>query len=149
MLKQDWGKIINLSGGGGMAAWAHLSAYCSSKAAVVRLTEGLALELANTNVQLNALGPGSINTKLWEDLRDSAQESGTADIYEVGQRVTSGGGASMEPVAQLAVFLASEDSQNLSGRIFSAILDDFSKLAPLIPDIMASDAYMLRRVELA
>jgi len=48
----------------------------------------------------------------------------------------------------LAVFLASDDSGKLSGRLFSAFLDDFANLPPLIPEIMASDAYMLRRREL-
>ena len=146
MLSQDQGKIINLSGGGGMFAWGQMSAYCSSKAAVVRLTEGLALELEGTNVQVNALGPGSINTKMWEEMRDSAKEAGAADIYEVGQRVTSGGGASIDQVAELAVFLASDDSGKLSGRLVHSLLDDFSNLPPRIPEIMASDAFLLRRV---
>ena len=149
MLGQDRGKIINFSGGGGMFAWGQMSAYCATKAAVVRLTEGLALELAGTNIQVNALGPGSINTKMWEEMRDAAEAAGATDIYELGQRVTSGGGASVEQVADLAVFLASDDSGNLSGRLISSFLDDFSSLPPLIPEIMASDAYLLRRKELA
>lgn len=149
MLGQDSGKIINLSGAGGMSAWAQMSAYCSSKAAVVRLTEALALELAGTNIQVNAFGPGSINTRMWEEMRDSAKEAGATEIYELGQRVTSGGGASIEKAAELAVFLASDESGNLSGRVFSSFLDDFANLPPQIPDIMASDAYLLRRKELA
>ncbi len=148
MLRQDRGKIINLSGAGGMSGWGQMSAYCASKAAVVRLTEGLALELAGTNIQVNAFGPGSINTKMWEEMRDAAEAAGATDIYELGQKVTSGGGESVEQAADLAVFLASDDSGNLSGRLFSAFLDDFSSLPPLIPDIMASDAYLLRRMEL-
>ena len=148
MLSQDSGKIINLSGAGGMSAWGQMSAYCASKAAVVRLTEALALELEGTNIQVNAFGPGSINTKMWEEMRDSAMEAGATEIYDLGQRVTSGGGASVEQAAELAVFLASDDSGKLSGRLFSAFLDDFANLPPLIPEIMASDAYMLRRREL-
>ena len=148
MITQDRGKIINLSGAGGMSGWGQMSAYCASKAAVVRLTEGLALELAGTNIQVNAFGPGSINTKMWEEMRDAAEAAGATDIYELGQKVTSGGGESVEQAADLAVFLASDDSGNLSGRLFSAFLDDFSSLPPLIPDIMASDAYLLRRMDL-
>ena len=132
-----------------MLAWGQMSAYCSSKAAVVRLTEGLALELASTNVQVNALGPGSINTKMWEEMRDAAKDAGATEIYEVGQKVTSGGGASIEQVAELAVFLASNDSGKLSGRLVHSLMDDFPNLPPRIPEIMASDAYLLRRVELA
>jgi len=62
MRQHDYGKIINLSGAGATNAWRHLSAYSASKVAVVRLTETLALELEGTNIQVNALGPGSIHT---------------------------------------------------------------------------------------
>lgn len=145
MIRQDRGKIINLSGAGGIFAWANMSAYCASKAAVVRLTEALALELADTNIQVNALGPGSIHTKMWDEMRDAAEVAGAAVIFEAGKRVTSGGGASIEQVADLAVLLASDDSGGLSGRLISSVLDDFNALPQRIPEIMASDAYLLRR----
>jgi NAD(P)-dependent dehydrogenase (short-subunit alcohol dehydrogenase family) len=70
MHKQNRGKIINLSGAGATNAWRNLSAYGVSKVAVVRLTETLALELEGANIQVNALGPGSIHTQMWEELRD-------------------------------------------------------------------------------
>ena len=147
MVERDSGTVINLSGGGGMLAWPHMSAYCSSKAAVVRLTEGLAMELAQTNVHVNALGPGSIHTRMWEEMRDAAGEAGVEKIHELGRKVTSGGGASIEQVAELAVFLASSDAGSLSGRLISAVLDDFSNLPERIPEIMESQVYQLRRVE--
>ena len=148
MLQQDRGKIINLSGGGGTFAWENMSAYCCSKVAVVRLTEGLALELARTNIQINALDPGSIHTGMWEEMRDSAAQAGADQLYEVGKRVTSGGGASIEQTAALAVFLASDESGNLSGRLVSQVLNDMSNLPDRIPEIMASEALLIRRVEL-
>ena len=91
MLKQNRGKIINLSGSGSTSAPFHLSAYGSSKAAVIRLTEILSLELAHTNVQVNALGPGSINTRMWEQIRDDAAAVGDTELSEFGERVTRGG----------------------------------------------------------
>jgi 3-oxoacyl-[acyl-carrier protein] reductase len=147
MLRQDRGKIINLSGTGGAFARRHLSAYCASKAAVVRLTETLALELAGTNVKVNALGPGSIHTRMREEMRDAAARAGATDLYELGRRVTSGGGASVQPAGDLAVFLASDDSGDLSGRLISAVTDDFPNLTPRISEIMSTDTYTLRRVE--
>jgi NAD(P)-dependent dehydrogenase (short-subunit alcohol dehydrogenase family) len=148
MYQHHRGKIINLSGAGATSAWRHLSAYGTSKVAVVRLTETLALELEGTNIQVNALGPGSIHTQLWEDLRDEAQAAGDAPLYALGQRVTSGGGASLERATALAVFLASEASGALSGRLISAVTDDFPNLPTQIRRIMASDAFTLRRVDL-
>ena len=148
MLKQDRGKIINLSGSGSTSAPYHFSAYGSSKAAIIRLTEILSLELAHTNIQVNALGPGSINTRMWEQIRDDAAAIGDTELYEFGRRVTSGGGASIEKAAELAVWLASDTSANLSGRMIHAVTDDFPNLASRIPEVMASDAYTLRRMGL-
>ena len=148
MHKQHRGKIINLSGAGATNAWRNLSAYGASKVAVVRLTETLALELEGTNIQVNALGPGSIHTQMWEELRDSAYTVGDAQLYELGQRVTSGGGASLERATALAVFLASDTSGALSGRLISAVTDDFANLPAQLQRIMSSDAFTLRRVAL-
>jgi NAD(P)-dependent dehydrogenase (short-subunit alcohol dehydrogenase family) len=148
MHKQSRGKIINLSGAGATNAWRNLSAYGVSKVAVVRLTETLALELEGANIQVNALGPGSIHTQMWEELRDSAHTAGDTQLYALGQRVTSGGGASLERAAALAVFLASDASGTLSGRLISAVTDDFPNLPTQIQRIMASDALTLRRVDL-
>jgi hypothetical protein len=69
-------------------------------------------------------------------------------LYALGQRVTSGGGASLEGAAALAVFLASEASGALSGRLISAVTDDVPNLPTQIRRIMASDAFTLRRVDL-
>ena len=147
MAANGGGRIINLSGSGATSAPYHLSAYGSSKAAIIRLTEILALELADKNIQVNALGPGSIHTRMWEEITDGARASGDSDLYEFGLQVTGGGGASIERAAELAVWLAGEDSRGLSGRLIHAVADDFPSLTPRIPQIMASDLYTLRRDE--
>jgi NAD(P)-dependent dehydrogenase (short-subunit alcohol dehydrogenase family) len=148
MYKQNRGKIINLSGAGASNAWRNLSAYGTSKVAVVRLTEILALELEGTNIQANAMGPGSIHTQMWEELRDGASAVGDAQLYARGQRVTGGGGASLEGAAALAVFLASDASGTLSGRLINTVTDDVPNLPAQIQRIMSSDAFTLRRVDL-
>ncbi len=148
MLEQSGGKIINLSGAGATNAWSNMSAYCSSKAAVVRLTEVLAQELDGKGITVNALGPGSVHTSMWDKMTEQAAEAGADFIHELGLRVTSGGGASIDECAELAVWLASDESGALTGRLISAATDDFRGLPPRIAEIMAGDAYTLRRVGL-
>ena len=148
MLERTGGKIINLSGAGATNAWSNMSAYCSSKAAVVRLTEVLAQELDGQGITVNALGPGSVHTSMWDRMTDQAAEAGADFIHQLGLRVTSGGGASIDECAELAVWLASEDSGSLTGRLISATTDDFRGLPPRITEIMAGEAYTLRRVGL-
>lgn len=140
MLERNRGKIINMSGGGSLKGGPDMSAYGSTKAAVVRLTECLAMELAQTNVCVNAVAPGTIQTRMLEEIQE---------VYEAaGVEMPSGGWGSLERAADLVLFLASGDSGNLSGRLVSAVWDDYSNLPERIPEIMESDAYQLRRVEL-
>ena len=147
MLEQGGGKIINLSGAGVANAWSNMSAYCASKAAVVRMTEVLAQELQERNILVNALGPGSVHTSMWERMTEQAADAGAEFIHNIGQRVLTGGGASIDDCAELAVWLASEESGALTGRIISAAADDFRSLGSMIDEIMDSDAYTLRVVK--
>ena len=148
MLQQGSGRIINLSGAGVANAWSNMSAYCSSKAAVVRLTEVIAQELDGKGITVNALGPGSVHTSMWERMTEQAADAGAEFIHQLGQRVLSGGGAPIDDCAELAVWLASGESGALTGRIISAAADDYRSLEPQIDAIMEGDAYTLRVVKL-
>ena len=82
------------------------------------------------------------------ELAQAVRKGTRADqIHEAGLRVTSGGGASIDRCAELAVWLAGSGADGLNGRIISARDDDFEALSPSIPEIMASDLYTLRRME--
>jgi NAD(P)-dependent dehydrogenase (short-subunit alcohol dehydrogenase family) len=143
MLEQGSGRIVNMSGVGGP----NVTAYDAAKVAIVNLTENLALELADTAITVNAISPGSIHTRMWEETRDLAKEIGDTAMYERGVQVTSGEGASIERAASLAVFLGSDDCGTLSGRLIRAFADRFEDFPANIDAIMESDAYQLRRVD--
>ena len=142
MLERGGGRIVNMSGVGGP----NDTSYDAAKTAIVNLTENLSVELADTGITVNAISPGSIHTRMWEEVRDMAYEAGDMEMYEKGVQVTSGGGASIERAAQLAVMLGSDQCGNLSGRLIRAALDTLEDIPANVDAIMASDAYLLRRV---
>lgn len=146
MLGQGSGKIVNLSGAGATNPINYLTAYGATKVAIVRMTEMIALELADTNIQVNSMSPGAIHTGMWDDLRDSFEVLDDDRLYQMGVRVTTGGGASIEHAAELAVFLGSDESGRLTGRVLSAPDDDFENLSPKIAEVMKTEALSLRLV---
>ena len=145
MLRSGGGKVINLAGGGASSPFPQFSAYACSKAAVVRLTETLAEELKGSSIDVNAIAPGAVNTRLL-DLVLEAGEAAGEQFLRRAQRQKEEGGTPPEKAAELAVFLASDDSNGLTGRLISALWDDWPQMAGRIPEIMASDLYTLRRV---
>lgn len=144
MLERGRGRIVNMSGVGGP----NDTSYDAAKTAIVNITENLSVELAGTGITVNAISPGSIHTRMWEEVRDMALAAGDMEMYEKGVQVTSGGGASIERAAELAVLLGSDDCGELSGRLIRAALDTFEDIPTRVDEIMASDALLLRRVGL-
>ena len=145
MIAADEGKIILLSGGGAAYGRPHFTAYSASKAALVRFTESLAGELAGKNIQVNAIAPGPVKSRMWDDLRASGSAAGPKALEEL-RNMDATGGVPAERAAALALFLASDRSRGLSGRLISAIHDKWEEFGPRIPDIMSSEAGTLRRV---
>ena len=143
MLERGRGRIVNMSGVGGP----NTSAYDAAKTAIVNFTENLALELKDTPITVNAISPGSIHTRMWEETRDLSLAIGDMATYQRGVQVTSGQGASIERAAELAVFLGSDDCGSLSGRLIRAFADRFEEFPGRVDEIMASEAYQLRRVD--
>jgi 3-oxoacyl-[acyl-carrier protein] reductase len=147
MIRQGRGKIINLSGGGAAYPKPNFSAYACSKAAVVRLTETLAEEVKDYNIQVNAIAPGAIKTRMVEQIVEAGEAAGEKALADA-RRVLEDGGAGFEPVTSLAVFLASDESDGLTGRLISAIWDDWRSLdKDEIKEIMRKGYYTLRRID--
>ncbi|MBT4609049.1 MAG: SDR family oxidoreductase, partial [Gemmatimonadetes bacterium] len=122
MIERGDGKIINLSGGGASGPRPQFSAYGASKAAIVRFTETLAAELDETGVRVNAIAPGAVNTQMTE-MTATAIEAGAES--SAAKRQLAEGGADVNRAAQLACFLASSRSDGITGRLFSAIWDNW------------------------
>jgi 3-oxoacyl-[acyl-carrier protein] reductase len=144
--RAGYGKIINLSGGGATAPLPRISAYAAAKAAVVRLTETLAEELRDDRIDVNAIAPGALNTRLLDEVLSAGPGKVGAPFYEKACRQRDQGGTAPEKGAELAAFLASAASDGLTGRLLSAVWDDWASLPARNGELAASDVYTLRRI---
>jgi len=147
MLAQSCGKIIHFSGGGAAYARPFYTAYSASKAALVRFTESLAEELRDGSIDINTIAPGPVYSRMWEQMRVAAEKGGSGNLEEL-RKMEDTGGVPPDRAATLAVFLASERSNGLTGRLISAVYDNWSGLDGRIQDVMKSEAGTLRRVPL-
>jgi 3-oxoacyl-[acyl-carrier protein] reductase len=146
MRERRYGKIINISGGGATAPLPRFSAYAASKAAVVRLTETFAEELRDDGVCVNAIAPGALNTRLLDEVLAAGPEKAGEEFYRKSVRQQQDGGASLDRGAALAVFLASAASDGISGRLVSALWDDWARLPEWKDELAKTDVYTLRRI---
>jgi NAD(P)-dependent dehydrogenase (short-subunit alcohol dehydrogenase family) len=146
MRKRSRGKIVVLSGGGATQPRPRFSAYAASKAALVRFVETLALELAGTGIDVNAVAPGALNTRLLDQVLAAGVDAVGAEDYARALRQRDEGGSSFESAAALVAFLASPDSDGITGRLISAAWDDWRSLADRREALAQSDVYTLRRI---
>lgn len=148
MIKHGKGKIINFSGGGATGPRPFFSSYSASKTAVVRLTETVAEELQEKKIKIdiNAIAPGAVNTRLLNELISAGSNKTGKKEYEEALKRTKSGGENPQKAARLAVFLASFKSDSLTGRLISAIYDTWQEIPKHKKEIMNSDIYTLRRI---
>ncbi len=123
MRRQGHGKIITLSGGG-VHPHQNTTAYNTSKGGVLRFTEALARDLEGTGIDVNAVAPGTLDTRM--RLRAALPDDPDAN---------------MRKAVALIAWLISSASDGITGRLFSAVWDDWEHLGEL-----GQDDYRMRRV---
>lgn len=143
---QGYGKVIQLSGGGATNPMPRISAYAVSKAAIVRFAETLAEEVRGTGIDVNAIAPGALNTRMLDEVLEAGPEKVGRDFYERSLKQKESGGAPLGRGAELALFLASSASDGITGKLISAIWDDWEHWPEHLDELSSSDVYTLRRI---
>ena len=143
---QGYGKVIQLSGGGATNPLPRLSAYAVSKAAIVRFAETLAEEVRGTGIDVNAIAPGALNTRMLDEILEAGPGKVGQAFYDRSLKQKETGGAPLGRAAELAVFLASAAGDGITGKLISAIWDDWEHWPQHLDELSASDAYTLRRI---
>jgi 3-oxoacyl-[acyl-carrier protein] reductase len=146
MKQQGHGTIITLAGGGvGGTVKPNMSSYVTSKFGVCGFTEALATELKQYNIQVNAIAPGAVNTRLLDQVLAAGVAAG--EDFLAGSRMQKKtGGIPPEKAAQLALYLASEAGRSITGKVLSAVWDDTSTFGQK-KERLAGSLYTLRRID--
>jgi len=143
---QRYGKIIQLSGGGATNPLPRISAYAVSKAAIVRYAETLAEEVRGTGIDVNAIAPGALNTRMLDEILQAGPGTVGQDFYDRAVNQKQAGGAGLDKGSELALFLASSASDGITAKLISAVWDDWVNWPQHLQELASSDAYTLRRI---
>lgn len=139
-------KIICFSGGGATKPRTHFSAYGVAKTAIVRLVETIAEEERDRPLDINALAPGAINTRLTDEVLALGPEKVGAAEFAAAQKQKASGGASLDRALDCVEWLLSSASDGITGRLIAAPWDPWPTLDARRDALARSDIFTLRRI---
>jgi 3-oxoacyl-[acyl-carrier protein] reductase len=121
-------KIVNFSGGGAASPFPNYSAYATSKIAIVRYTENIALELQGDSFDVNCVAPGFVITRLHQQTLAAGSDAAGARFYEGTRKQIESGGVPPEKAADLTAFLLYAESDGITGKFISAPWDPWGSV---------------------
>jgi 3-oxoacyl-[acyl-carrier protein] reductase len=110
MMRQRWGRVINISSISGVVGNPGQVNYCAAKAGIIGLTRTVAKEMASRQITVNAVAPGFIETDMTKKLPDKVRE-------ELIKRVPAGYIGTPRDVAEAVAFLASDKARYITGQV--------------------------------
>jgi len=140
------GKIILISGGGATKPLPFLSAYAASKAAIVRFGETLAAEVKSAGIDVNSVAPGALNTRMLQEIIAAGPQRVGQLFYDASLRQRDSGGTPLETGSSLCLYLASDESNGITGKLISAVWDPWAEFQHHRDDLVDTDIFTLRRI---
>jgi NAD(P)-dependent dehydrogenase (short-subunit alcohol dehydrogenase family) len=141
MVARGSGRIVNVASGAGTIGIPYISAYVSSKAALIRFSETLGAELKSAGVRVFSIQPGTVRTAMAEQVLRSPEKMRWMPwfqkIFDAGEDVST------DPATALVLYLASGAADELSGRFF-IVPDDPARVVEHAQRIHEEDLYLLR-----
>jgi NAD(P)-dependent dehydrogenase (short-subunit alcohol dehydrogenase family) len=147
-LRRSRGAVVTFSGGGGTGPLPRYDAYAASKAAVVRLTENLAMELAQGGVNVNCVAPGFVATGMHQETLTAGPDAAGADYHDRTRRELAAGGVPAETAAELVCLLLGDpEPVPFTGKLISAQWDPWRERSYRERLATRADLATLRRID--
>jgi len=146
MAKNGGGKIINLSGGGATGPRPGFSAYAAAKAGLVRFSETLAEEVKGLGIAVNCVAPGAMATDMLATIARAGSGVTGEREQAAAKKAFEGGNGTVEAAVELIVFLASSASDGVTGKLISAVWDNWRDFPGRVEELRRSDVFTIRRV---
>ena len=146
MIEQNYGRIVNISGGGATTPRRNFSSYATAKCGLVRFSETIAQEVSNYNITINCVAPGIMNSELTRDVLQAGENNAGISEIEAAMNIRKRDMGNGLKAASLIHFLTTEECSHINGKIISAVWDRWEELPNISDDVMKGDIYTLRRI---
>lgn len=146
LLAAPGGKVISIAGGGATGPRANFTAYATAKAGLVRFCETFAQEVAALGVTVNCVAPGAMNTEMTEAILAAGSGVSGEKEHNDALCVRLQAPEVVQRAVSLCVFLASSESDGITGKLISAAWDPWEALEAHRVDLQRTDVYTLRRI---
>jgi NAD(P)-dependent dehydrogenase (short-subunit alcohol dehydrogenase family) len=140
------GRIVVLSGGGAATPFPNYTAYAAGKAAGVRFVESIAIEFAPHGIEINALAPGFVATRMHDETLAAGPSAAGIDFFERTKAELERGGVPPEVGANAAAFLVSSAARGITGKLVAAQWDGYERWRDHLDELRDTDIFTLRRI---
>ena len=144
MKKKNYGRIIQISGGGATKSLPMFTSYASAKVAIVRFAETISDELKNYNININSIAPGALNTIFLDQALKAGPKKTGKDFYKKMILIKKKGGDDMGKTVDLCLQLSNKKSK-VNGKLISSLWDKWSNFVSS-EKLNKTDVYTLRRI---